>query len=111
MIRRPPRSTLFPYTTLFRSRHGRVGGRTIPVASDVRPGRVSGGKRGQSRDRRAGGAVDESLHTAAPAGRIGPATNGGPAALAPTRFRRAWGGGVGGGGVRGTQRWRSLLRG
>src|SRR3712207_7351447 len=24
MIRRPPRSTLFPYTTLFRSRHGRV---------------------------------------------------------------------------------------
>src|SRR2546430_7892400 len=34
MIRRPPRSTLFPYTTLFRSRdlrrarHGRGGGRT-----------------------------------------------------------------------------------
>src|SRR6266536_5087498 len=32
MIRRPPRSTLFPYTTLFRSadrgaRHGRRGGR------------------------------------------------------------------------------------
>src|SRR3712207_8652539 len=27
MIRRPPRSTLFPYTTLFRSRgHGRVQG-------------------------------------------------------------------------------------
>src|SRR3712207_7342146 len=27
MIRRPPRSTLFPYTTLFRSRHGlRAGG-------------------------------------------------------------------------------------
>src|SRR5256885_7327185 len=24
MIRRPPRSTLFPYTTLFRSVHGRV---------------------------------------------------------------------------------------
>src|SRR3989454_11760400 len=24
MIRRPPRSTLFPYTTLFRSLHGRV---------------------------------------------------------------------------------------
>src|SRR3712207_9033240 len=23
MIRRPPRSTLFPYTTLFRSQHGR----------------------------------------------------------------------------------------
>src|SRR3712207_8102137 len=26
MIRRPPRSTLFPYTTLFRSRHYRGGG-------------------------------------------------------------------------------------
>src|SRR3712207_7154391 len=25
MIRRPPRSTLFPYTTLFRSEHGREG--------------------------------------------------------------------------------------
>src|SRR5256885_12934873 len=25
MIRRPPRSTLFPYTTLFRSRHGKQG--------------------------------------------------------------------------------------
>src|SRR3712207_7780138 len=25
MIRRPPRSTLFPYTTLFRSRRGGVG--------------------------------------------------------------------------------------
>src|SRR2546430_5424063 len=27
MIRRPPRSTLFPYTTLFRSRAGAGGGR------------------------------------------------------------------------------------
>src|SRR5258708_17788573 len=25
MIRRPPRSTLFPYTTLFRSQTGRIG--------------------------------------------------------------------------------------
>src|SRR2546430_16758567 len=33
MIRRPPRSTLFPYTTLFRSRcqsgRGRLGGRRL----------------------------------------------------------------------------------
>src|SRR3712207_7260869 len=28
MIRRPPRSTLFPYTTLFRSRGSPAGGRT-----------------------------------------------------------------------------------
>src|SRR2546427_2856219 len=32
MIRRPPRSTLFPYTTLFRSRAVRVlGGQTLTV--------------------------------------------------------------------------------
>src|SRR2546429_5855423 len=29
MIRRPPRSTLFPYTTLFRSRAGRQGRRGV----------------------------------------------------------------------------------
>src|SRR6266849_8341945 len=35
MIRRPPRSTLFPYTTLFRSpsRHGLTHQRTHPVAA------------------------------------------------------------------------------
>src|SRR3712207_5757122 len=38
MIRRPPRSTLFPYTTLFRSVGGRVAarGRRVPGA----PGRA-----------------------------------------------------------------------
>src|SRR2546427_3199428 len=30
MIRRPPRSTLFPYTTLFRSRRLVIGGIEIP---------------------------------------------------------------------------------
>src|SRR5438034_7188053 len=30
MIPRPPRSTLFPYTTLFRSRVGRIHARTVP---------------------------------------------------------------------------------
>src|SRR3989454_7388526 len=44
MIRRPPRSTLFPYTTLFRSPRGEVtidprrqqliGVRTVPVRSE-----------------------------------------------------------------------------
>src|SRR3712207_9063444 len=32
MIRRPPRSTLFPYTTLFRSRHMKVSFITIDEA-------------------------------------------------------------------------------
>src|SRR3712207_8039716 len=36
MIRRPPRSTLFPYTTLFRSELLRVGG-SILLDRDVRP--------------------------------------------------------------------------
>src|SRR3712207_9495969 len=35
MIRRPPRSTLFPYTTLFRSTHGRLQRRD--AAGDRRP--------------------------------------------------------------------------
>src|SRR2546427_7862467 len=31
MIRRPPRSTLFPYTTLFRSDESSVGGREVVI--------------------------------------------------------------------------------
>src|SRR2546422_6101943 len=34
MIRRPPRSTLFPYTTLFRSR-GAADARELPVGAEV----------------------------------------------------------------------------
>src|SRR2546430_8953569 len=34
MIRRPPRSTLFPYTTLFRSRSPAARGANRPVAED-----------------------------------------------------------------------------
>src|SRR5258708_28754743 len=37
MIRRPPRSTLFPYTTLFRSRMGQLGRRCPVAAHQVRP--------------------------------------------------------------------------
>src|SRR5256885_12593072 len=33
MIRRPPRSTLFPYTTLFRSDHGKLGLRLALAAA------------------------------------------------------------------------------
>src|SRR2546422_7778696 len=36
MIRRPPRSTLFPYTTLFRSAPARFPDRPVPVAA-IRP--------------------------------------------------------------------------
>src|SRR5215470_11687246 len=42
MIRRPPRSTLFPYTTLFRSRRRRAGCAPAPAA---RPSRTGLGRR------------------------------------------------------------------
>src|ERR1039457_7582944 len=35
MIRRPPRSTLFPYTTLFRSDRIYLGGGAYPTAPDT----------------------------------------------------------------------------
>src|SRR2546427_1313733 len=64
MIRRPPRSTLFPYTTLFRSLRR-------PIADGLaEPGDVA--LVGLERD--AGGRVDEHGDTAArQAGRQGPA--------------------------------------
>src|SRR2546427_5883811 len=37
MIRRPPRSTLFPYTTLFRSRQGHRGGLAGSPPGGARP--------------------------------------------------------------------------
>src|SRR3712207_7242808 len=58
MIRRPPRSTLFPYTTLFRSRgpHGGAGGREVPREALRRPRRAprrrAGCAAGQGRDPR-----------------------------------------------------------
>src|SRR3712207_7217279 len=49
MIRRPPRSTLFPYTTLFRSRRRPAGGglpRGRPAARGGRHRRDAGGGQG-----------------------------------------------------------------
>src|SRR3712207_8418400 len=40
MIRRPPRSTLFPYTTLFRSRHAPDGPRVRDPGEPGLPGRA-----------------------------------------------------------------------
>src|SRR5258707_8015412 len=55
MIRRPPRSTLFPYTTLFRSQQDDRGRRRlVRVHRAPRgPGRAGGRRRGRAR--RAGG--------------------------------------------------------
>src|SRR5438132_6807212 len=59
MIRRPPRSTLFPYTTLFRSRgtargsRRRRGGDWVCVERRRAPPVCRGGQRqGQARDRK-----------------------------------------------------------
>src|SRR3712207_8968409 len=51
MIRRPPRSTLFPYTTLFRSACRRRRGVEGAPAHDIRGLRAG---RGRGRGRRAG---------------------------------------------------------
>src|SRR2546426_7315880 len=59
MIRRPPRSTLFPYTTLFRSAR-RGAGTRIPEAADAGAGRRADLRRRSGRGPRArGGPADE----------------------------------------------------
>src|SRR3712207_7376523 len=58
MIRRPPRSTLFPYTTLFRSRPGvrvsglRHGQRRLPDLRQPRIPRPAAGRAGAGADRK-----------------------------------------------------------
>src|SRR3712207_7558810 len=52
MIRRPPRSTLFPYTTLFRSRAGGRRGRRRRGRRGLGPAR---GRAAARRDRHRGG--------------------------------------------------------
>src|SRR3712207_8422947 len=48
MIRRPPRSTLFPYTTLFRSERAAGGGdHVIPSRAEEHQGLVDPGQFGQ----------------------------------------------------------------
>src|SRR3712207_9207875 len=65
MIRRPPRSTLYPYTTLCRSGGGRAGvevGVEVPGADvDVAPGAAD--RLGHPRERVL--AVDQHLHRVA----------------------------------------------
>src|SRR2546430_17046350 len=70
MIRRPPRSTLFPYTTLFRSpvdpRGLLVGDLVDAVVRRREPGRVVFDRAGRVEVGRAedggGGGVDDTLH-------------------------------------------------
>src|ERR1044072_4265680 len=62
MIRRPPRSTLFPYTTLFRSK---VDGHRVPGKETGGVGRIAGGDhRAQVVPRRARLSLDHAGHPA-----------------------------------------------
>src|SRR2546425_9483517 len=59
MIRRPPRSTLFPYTTLFRSPHG---ARLPPGPPPPHPLCARVRRRGLHRGGRAAGARHQRVH-------------------------------------------------
>src|SRR3712207_7440160 len=71
MIRRPPRSTLFPYTTLFRSRDGGEARRAGARGDDraARPGRPTVARR------RDGGRARRRARRAAPDPRLGEQTS------------------------------------
>src|SRR5947209_17018816 len=62
MIRRPPRSTLFPYTTLFRSRprNGRGQDAADPRSRDQGPDQAPAARERESARRSVGRAGDES---------------------------------------------------
>src|SRR5687768_17982301 len=48
MIRPPPRSTLFPYTTLFRSSFGLSSGTSIPTSASIRSSARSSTRRSKT---------------------------------------------------------------
>src|SRR5258708_24011705 len=62
MIRRPPRSTLFPYTTLFRSAVRAPGRRSTSAGEEVLPG-VEGGPVQVVAEPSSGGLVGETAQT------------------------------------------------
>src|SRR3712207_7105640 len=82
MIRRPPRSTLFPYTTLFRSR-----GAVERAPRDAAPLRDLPGARRHARPAAAGarGARLAGGGARAGAGRLGPVAGDQPPASPPLR--------------------------
>src|SRR2546422_2286952 len=74
MIRRPPRSTLFPYTTLFRSHDAALGG---------------GGRRGCGGRRRGGGEAAAAAAAAALAGGHRPHRRHAAEVLSPLDLHRS----------------------
>src|SRR6267154_6129853 len=87
MIRRPPRSTLFPYTTLFRSRRHRAAGHGRRVAPEAH----RQGAGGARQCRRFGQCTGESgaiARSGVDAWRRDAVAAPGPGAPLPVRFRR-----------------------
>src|SRR2546430_3374711 len=108
MIRRPPRSTLFPYTTLFRShlaepearrgalRPGRIDFRLIQGGGAVGAARTLGaGRQPEARERRAWGGRIAADQLAVPTARLPPVVAT-LVQIAPG-VERARRGGIGGG--------------
>src|SRR5258708_34873341 len=62
MIRRPPRSTLFPYTTLFRSLLGGLGGLYACAPRGIGPG-IRAGENGAERKRKEIGRAHSELQS------------------------------------------------
>src|SRR2546430_15163112 len=98
MIRRPPRSTLFPYTTLFRSGEQVVGGTRVQLRDRV-PVAVDGDRRGEAADAQFAAVLRESgpygPHAADERDKsddeqrdTGPRQSAAPAPTAPWRDRR-----------------------
>src|SRR5260370_27762749 len=63
MIRRPPRSTLFPYTTLFRSPFGAVGNHLHSAIVELDGERIAGGDPERRFHHHAGDALRSEEHT------------------------------------------------
>src|SRR3712207_7651447 len=63
MIRRPPRSTLFPYTTLFRSNHIEVDGTVYKIVEfqHVKPGKGGAFVRTKLRRASDGNVIDKTF--------------------------------------------------
>src|SRR3712207_9429463 len=89
MIRRPPRSTLFPYTTLFRSEENKRRHRVCRAARGAGQGCGSAARGGEA------GADGRSLLRLACPDRVVPGAGLGLAAAAQAGPARVWGGGGG----------------
>src|ERR1035438_4388658 len=93
MIRRPPRSTLFPYTTLFRS--GEVSGRKAGVEAGIQVGRHRTDLTDNAAARTEAGASGKPVGVDADSGRADACRSGGdgrvhraekPATLGPAQY-------------------------